>query len=41
MRELKARGGIRLEPKDYEVKDGDIVHIRSASDDARRAAAGR
>lgn len=30
MRELKARGGVRLEPKDYVVKDGDIVHIRSA-----------
>jgi GTP-binding protein YchF len=30
MRELKARGQIRLEPKDYVVKDGDIVHIRSA-----------
>ncbi len=30
MRELKAKGGIRLEPKDYVVQDGDIVHIRSA-----------
>jgi ribosome-binding ATPase YchF (GTP1/OBG family) len=30
MRELKARNGVRLEPKDYVVKDGDIVHIRSA-----------
>jgi GTP-binding protein YchF len=30
MRELKARGGLRLEPKDYVVQDGDIVHIRSA-----------
>jgi GTP-binding protein YchF len=30
MKELKAKGGIRLEPKDYVVKDGDIVHIRSA-----------
>lgn len=30
MRELKAQGGVRLEPKDYRVKDGDIVHIRSA-----------
>jgi ribosome-binding ATPase YchF (GTP1/OBG family) len=30
MRELKARGALRLEPKDYRVKDGDIVHIRSA-----------
>ncbi len=29
MRELKARGGIRLEPKDYVVEDGDVVHIRS------------
>ncbi len=29
MRELKARGGIRLESKDYVVQDGDIVHIRS------------
>ncbi len=29
MRDLKAQGGIRLEPKDYEVKDGDVVHIRS------------
>lgn len=30
LRELKAKNGIRLEPKDYIVKDGDIVHIRSA-----------
>jgi hypothetical protein len=30
MRELKARNGIRLEPKDYVVQDGDVVHIRSA-----------
>ena len=30
MKELKAKDGIRLEPKDYVVKDGDIVHIRSA-----------
>jgi len=30
MRELKAKNGVRLEPKDYIVKDGDIVHIRSA-----------
>ncbi len=30
MRDLKAKGGIRLEHKDYVVKDGDIVHIRSA-----------
>lgn len=29
LRDLKARNGIRLEPKDYVVKDGDIVHIRS------------
>ena len=29
-RELKARGAIRLEGKDYVVKDGEIVHIRSA-----------
>ena len=30
MRELKANNGVRLEPKDYVVQDGDIVHIRSA-----------
>lgn len=30
LKELKAKNGIRLEPKDYVVKDGDIVHIRSA-----------
>ena len=30
MKELKAKNGIRLEPKDYLVKDGEIVHIRSA-----------
>ncbi|MGE0190985.1 MAG: DUF933 domain-containing protein [Planctomycetota bacterium] len=30
LRELKALNAIRLEPKDYVVKDGDIVHIRSA-----------
>jgi GTP-binding protein YchF len=30
MRDLKAAGGIRLEGKEYLVKDGDIVHIRSA-----------
>jgi ribosome-binding ATPase YchF (GTP1/OBG family) len=30
LKDLKARNGIRLEPKDYPVKDGDIVHIRSA-----------
>jgi ribosome-binding ATPase YchF (GTP1/OBG family) len=31
MRELKARGAIRLEPRGYEVRDGDIVHVRSAT----------
>jgi GTP-binding protein YchF len=30
MKELKAAGGLRLEPKDYIVKDGDILHVRSA-----------
>jgi len=30
LRDLKAAGGIRLEGKEYVVKDGDIVHIRSA-----------
>jgi len=30
MRALKANNGIRLEPKDYVVLDGDVVHIRSA-----------
>lgn len=30
LKDLKAKNGIRLEPKDYVVKDGDIVHIRSA-----------
>jgi len=30
MRELKAKNGIRLEPKDYVVSDGDILHVRSA-----------
>ena len=30
MRALKAAGGVRLEPKDYVVRDGEIVHIRSA-----------
>ena len=30
MKELKAKNGLRLEPKDYVVLDGDIVHIRSA-----------
>jgi len=29
MKETKAKGLLRLEPKDYVVKDGDIVHIRS------------
>jgi ribosome-binding ATPase YchF (GTP1/OBG family) len=29
-RELKAKGGVRLEGKDYVVRDGEIVHIRSA-----------
>jgi GTP-binding protein YchF len=28
-REAKARGKLRLEAKEYEVKDGDIVHIRA------------
>jgi ribosome-binding ATPase YchF (GTP1/OBG family) len=30
LRELKAKNGIRLEPKDYVVADGDILHVRSA-----------
>jgi ribosome-binding ATPase YchF (GTP1/OBG family) len=30
LRELKARNGVRLEPKDYVVQDGDVVHVRSA-----------
>ncbi len=30
MKEAKARNVLRVEPKDYVVKDGDIVHIRSA-----------
>jgi GTP-binding protein YchF len=30
MKEAKAKGALRLEPKDYVVKDGDIVHIRSS-----------
>src|SRR4029079_5690320 len=30
MKELKEKNGLRLEPKDYVVEDGDIVHIRSA-----------
>jgi len=30
MKELKAKNGLRLEPKDYLVKDGEVVHIRSA-----------
>jgi ribosome-binding ATPase YchF (GTP1/OBG family) len=29
MKEVKAKGLLRLEPRDYVVKDGDIVHIRS------------
>jgi ribosome-binding ATPase YchF (GTP1/OBG family) len=29
MKEVKAKALLRLEPKDYVVKDGDIVHIRS------------
>lgn len=29
MRTLKAQNAIRLEPKDYVVLDGDIVHVRS------------
>jgi hypothetical protein len=28
MTEAKARGKLRLEGKEYIVKDGDIVHIR-------------
>ncbi len=31
MNEAKARGKLRLEGKDYSVKDGDIVHIRHSS----------
>lgn len=30
MNEAKAKGKLRLEGKDYPVKDGDIVHIRSS-----------
>ena len=30
MQEAKAKGKFRLEGKDYPVKDGDIVHIRSS-----------
>jgi ribosome-binding ATPase YchF (GTP1/OBG family) len=30
MNEAKARGKLRLEGKEYLVKDGDIVHIRSS-----------
>ena len=30
LKEVKAAGQLRLEPKDYVVADGDIVHIRSA-----------
>jgi hypothetical protein len=30
MKEVKAKGLLRLEPKDYVVRDGDIVHIRSS-----------
>jgi ribosome-binding ATPase YchF (GTP1/OBG family) len=30
MKELKAKGGLRLEPKDYVVQDGEILHVRSA-----------
>jgi ribosome-binding ATPase len=30
MNEAKARGKLRLEGKEYVVKDGDIVHIRSS-----------
>ena len=29
MREIKARGQLRLEHKDYVVQDGEVVHIRS------------
>jgi len=28
MNEAKAKGKLRLEGKEYTVKDGDIVHIR-------------
>jgi len=30
MHEAKAKGKLRLEGKEYLVKDGDIVHIRSS-----------
>lgn len=30
LREAKAQGIMRLEPKDYVVQDGEVVHIRSA-----------
>jgi ribosome-binding ATPase YchF (GTP1/OBG family) len=30
MNEAKAKGRLRLEGKEYVVKDGDIVHIRSS-----------
>ncbi len=30
MNEAKAKGKLRLEGKEYPVKDGDIVHIRSS-----------
>jgi hypothetical protein len=30
MTEAKAKGKLRLEGKEYIVKDGDIVHIRSS-----------
>jgi len=30
MAEAKAKGKLRLEGKEYIVKDGDIVHIRSS-----------
>ena len=31
LKELKAKNLLRLEPKDYVVKDGDIVHIRAGA----------
>jgi ribosome-binding ATPase YchF (GTP1/OBG family) len=30
MAEAKARGRFRLEGKEYPVKDGDIMHVRSS-----------
>jgi ribosome-binding ATPase YchF (GTP1/OBG family) len=30
MNEAKSKGKLRLEGKEYIVKDGDIVHIRSS-----------